>query len=254
MKEIFRIAFFIFKQGIREKVFIGLLFVFIFILGVCVFLGKISAGEEVRILRNAGLVGIEFSGFLIILFFITHNFYQQKYTRILDLFLVGFKRRILLTGYFLGYLLILFFFLVFSFLIFSSICLFYKAYYPGILVAGLFSFLRLSIMLSFCILFSCFFESPIISFLSTLFLYIASEVSYSASKIILTYGGAIQRMIVKALYRILPNMDKLNVKDLVSYGQYPTGEFLIYALIYSFIYILFLFFLSLFIFEKKEYA
>ncbi len=254
MKKIFRISTFIFKQGIKEKVFVGLLFFFIFMLAVCIFLGKISAGEEIRILRNAGVTGIEFCGLLVVLFFVSQNFYQQKYTKMLDLFIVKFDKKNSLCGYFLGYLFIVFFFILFAYLLFIPICLFFKAFYPGIILGGVFTFFKLSITLGFCLLFLCFFESPLISFLSTLFLYISSEAAYSALKVVLIEGSVFQKVMVKIIYRILPNMDKLNVKDLICYGQYPSGNFFVCAFIYSFVYMLFLFFISLAVFKKKEYA
>lgn len=172
----------------------------------------------------------------------------------LDLFMVRFKREMFLIGCFLGYILLLFFFLVLSFLIFGVICVFYKAFYPGLLLGVFFAFLKLSIVLSFCLLFSCSLESPLVIFLSTLFFYIASEIAYSALRIALASGSNFQKIMLSIQYRLLPNMDKLNIKNLVSYGQYPSREFVLTAFIYSAVYILFLFTLSLIVFRKKEYA
>lgn len=252
MDKLLKIAKSTIKEGIRQKIFIaitGLLVCFVFF---SLFLTKISASEEIRVIRNFSIASIELCGLAIILFFVIQNFYEQKYTKIIDIFVIRFTKKNFLLGKIIGYLFLLLLFLIASYAIFSPVLIAYKAFYPGFLLAILTTFLKLSIITAFTILIATFFESATLTFMITIFFYISSEAASSARDIVKSYGSEIQNSAITVIYRILPNMDKLDIKSFITYGDYPDFSFLSLSVIYSTFYLVMLIAAALIIFEKKE--
>jgi len=65
---LFVIAFSTYREGIRKKVLIGLLLVALLVIGSSMFLTPLSAGEEVKIIKDVCLTSISIFGMLIAVF------------------------------------------------------------------------------------------------------------------------------------------------------------------------------------------
>lgn len=253
MRKILAVAWLNFKQTIREKLFFGAIFFFIFFLALCILLGKLSVGESEKVLRNAGLAGIELTALILVIFSLTFSFYKEKDSRILEIYLSNFSRSAYLSGKFGGYLLTCLFYLILSGMGYIFLLFFYNAFTFQPIVGLYPLFLKLSIVIGFCLVFCCLFSSPLIALLSSLFLYFASEMAYPALKIIILGANRFKIALFKCLYYLLPNMDKLDIKSLVVYGQLPPLSFFLLISLYALIYILFLWLTAQFIFIRKEY-
>jgi len=253
MKKILSLAFLNFKQGMREKLFWGVVFFFISFLALCVLLGKLSPGASGKVLRDAGLAGVELTALVLIVFSLIIGFYREKDSRSLEIYLSNFSRPVYLGGKLIGYLLICFSYLVLAGTGYILLLLFHNAFLLP-LVAGLYSlFLKVSIVIAFSLVFCCVFSSPLIALLSTLFIYFASEMAYPALKILTLGADKFKAAGFKFLYYLLPNMDKLDIKSLVVYGKMPPVSFFLLASLYTIVYILFLWLIARFIFIRKEY-
>jgi len=253
MKKVLSLAFLNFKEATRNKLFYGVIFFFILYLSFCVLLGKLSPGETEKVLRGAGLAGIELTAFTLIIFSIILSFYREKENRILEVYLSNFKKSAYISGKLSGYFAICLFYLFLSGIIYSAILYFFGVFTP-VIWAGLFSiFLKLSIIISFCLIFSSFFSSSLLALLCSIFIYAASEVAPQAVKIVSISGSKLQKIIAGALYCLLPNMDKIDIKYSVIYGKLPSLAFFTSITFYTFIYILFLWIVAILIFQRKEY-
>src|SRR3989338_5353413 len=238
MKAALAVSWLNFKQGIRERLFYGVIFFFLSFLAFSVLLGKLSVGENAKVLRNAGLTGIEFSALLLVIFSLIFSFYKERDGRILEIYLSHFSRSAYISGKFIGYLLILLFYLGLAGLGYALI-LFWQQAFAWQITAGIyFLFLKLSIVTSFALAFACLFSSPIIALLCSFFLYFASEAAHSALKIILQGNNPLQALFFKCLYHCFPNMDKLDIKALVAHGQLPGLSFFLLASLYGCAYLL----------------
>lgn len=253
MRKIIAVALLNFKQETREKLFLGVVFFFILFLGFCVLLGKLSVGESEKVLRSAGLVGIELTALILVVFSFVFSFYKEKDNRILEIYLSNFSRSAYISGKLVGYLLICLFYLILSGAGYILLLLFYNAFNFASL-GGLYSlFLKLSIIIAFCLAFCCLFSSPLIALLCSLFLYLGSEMAYPALKIITLGENKVQIVLFRCLYYLLPNMDKLDIKSVVVYGELPPLSFFLLITLYTLIYLLFLWLIARFIFLRKEY-
>lgn len=253
MRRLFSIAFLNFKEATRDKFFLGVGFFFVFYLSVCVLLGKLSPGHADKVLRNAGLVGIEFTTLVLIIFSFIFSFFREKDTRILEVYLSSVGRGTYISGKLLGYFLIALFYIFFSGAAYAGILFIYGCFDKAVL-AGLYTlFLKVSVIICISSVFSSLFSSPTMALLSSVFLYVASETSAAALTIVTQYGKFIQRFFVEVMYYLLPNMDKIDIKAQVVHGRVPGVDYFLWITFYVLVYNLFLWLINLYIFRKKEY-
>jgi hypothetical protein len=153
----------------------------------------------------------------------------------------------------MGYLLICLFYLALSGLGYILLLLFYNAFLWQPILEFYTLFLKLSIIIGFCLVFCCLFSLPLIALLCSIFLYFTAQLFQPALRIIMLGEDKFQETVFKFIYYLLPNMDKLDIKSLVVYGRLPPANFFLWISLYSGIYILMLWLIARFIFIKKEY-
>jgi hypothetical protein len=253
MKKILAIAWLNFKEAARDKFFFGTVFFFVFYLVFCIFVGELSVGHSERVMRNVGLVGIEISTIILIVFSFVFSFFREKESRILEVYLSNFKASTCLCGKILGYTLLSLFYLLISALGFALILWLYKAFDFSVLVAIYPIFLKAVIMICVVSLFSVLFSSSTLALLSSLFFYLGSELMPSALKIAQEYGSELQKSFLKVVSWLLPDMAHLDIKPFALYGKLPSQGYFFWISLYALVYILFLWVINLFIFGRKEY-
>ena len=253
MKGLFSVLRLNFKQAIRDKIFSGITFFFFLYLAFCALLNELSPGESEKVLRSAGLAGIELTAISLIIFSFTFSFYRERDSRILEVYLSNFSRRAYLAGKLGGYLLITLCYLVFSGILYGLLLYFYNAFDFRALAALYPIFLKISIMIGFTSIFSCLFSSPLACILSSFFVYLAGESILPALKIVSASGNAAQKTILQLGYTFLPNMDKLDIKGLAAHAELPRLNFFLAITGYAIVYCLALWIINLFIFRQREY-
>ncbi len=252
MRKIIAITLLNFLQGTREKLFWLVIFFFVFILGVTLFMGVLSVGESTPVLRSAGLSGIELSALMLIVSSLVFNFYREKDTRLTEFLLTHFSRPAYITGKLCGYLLISLAYIILAGLGWSLVLVFNHAFSFSVLAALFAIYLKIAIITGVALVLSCLFSSYTMAFFSTLFVYISSEVSRDALKIMVYSSHLTVRIVFKFIYYLLPNMDKLDIKSAVIFGKLPTQDYFIWVSLYVLVYVLFLWSLATYIFIKKE--
>jgi Cu-processing system permease protein len=252
MKKLISFAILNFLQGTRDKLFWLVIFFFAFILGVTFFMGILSVGESVPVLRSSGLSGIELSAVMLVVFSLVYNFYREKDSRLTEFLLSHFSRPAYIGGKLCGYLLIGLFYITLAGIGWSLVLLLNKAFSFQVIPALFALYLKISIVTAIALVLSCLFGSYTLAFFSTLFVYIASEVSRDALRIIDFSGHPALRYIFKGIYYLLPNMDKLDIKSAVVFNNLPPPGYFAWISLYAFIYVLLLWALATYIFLKKE--
>jgi len=252
MRKIISFTVLNFLQGTREKIFWLVSFFFVFILGVTFFIGLLSVGETVPVLRSAGLSGIEVSAIMLVVFSLIFNFYREKDSRLTEFLLSHFSRPAYIAGKLCGYLLIGLFYIILAGLGWSLVLVLNNAFSFSIIPALFALYLKVSIITAVALAFSCLFSSYTMAFFSTFFVYIASEVSRDALKIISYSQHSSLKPFFKGLYYLLPNMDKLDIKSAVAFNSLPQPGYFAWIGLYAFIYVLLLWSLATYIFLKKE--
>ncbi len=253
MKKFLSVSALNFKEAMRDKFFLGVVFFFVFYLFFCMFLGKLSVGHVERVLRNAGLVGIELTAIILVIFSFTFSFFREKENRILEVYLSNFRPTTCIGGKVFGYILLSALYLLLAGLGFAGLLYLHKAFVGSVLVALYPVFLKIVVIIFLASLFSTLFSSATTSVLSLLFVYVSAEAIPSALAIVKAYGSQIQKVFIKGVYLFLPNMDKLDIKALSVYGKTPPLGFLLGISLHIAVYCLFLWLINLFIFKRREY-
>ncbi len=245
MKRLAQFILLNFIQGVREKIFLGVVFFFVFLLGLSFFLSILSVGESASLSRSAGLSAMEISGLFLVIFGFTFSFYNDKSSRMIEVYLTFFSRYVYTAGKLCSFLLIAFFYLILAGIFWVILLMVNGAFFWQAWVGILSIFLKLSIALSLNLLFCCLFSSPIFALLSTLFVYASGEIASQALKIVtISSNSPIPLALFKILKYILPNLDKIDLKYQLAYAQVPNPNFLLSMFFYTFFYCLFLLILS----------
>lgn len=253
MKKIIPIALLNLIQGTREKTFWLSGFFFVFLLIFSSFLGQLSIGEKEIILRSVMFSSIEISGLLLIVFGLVYSFYREKDSRLAEVYLSYFSPANYLTGKLLGFVSICFIYIFITSILGTAVFLLNKVFLWQLFLGSYGIFLKLSIFCCSCLLFSSMFSSPLFASIVTIFFYIGSELSYSASRIANIFENTAIKIFFKSIYYILPNVDKINLKNVVIYGNTPSLAHLINITLYTFFYCAFILLLTIFIFKRKEH-
>ena len=253
MKKFLSISFLTFKEATRDKFFLGVVFFLLFYLFFCTFLGKLSVGHAEKVMRDAGLLGIELTSVILIIFSFTLSFFRERESRILEVYLSHCKPLTYLSGKIFGYILLSLFYLGFSGVGFALVLGWYGAFHYSVLLAIYPLFLKTVIIICFTSLFSVLFSSATMTLLSLLFLYWAAELIPTALAIVRAYAQGLQHTFVQILYFILPNMDKLDIGAFALYGKSPSLGYFFWVSVYTLIYCFVLWLISLFVFQKREH-
>jgi ABC-type transport system involved in multi-copper enzyme maturation permease subunit len=215
-------------------------------------MGLLSVGESVPVLRSSGLTGIEISAVMLLVSSLVFNFYREKDSRLTEFLLSHFSRPDYISGKLCGYLLIGLFYITLAGLGWSLVLVLNGAFSFQVIPALFVLYLKTSIITAVALVLSCLFGSYTMAFFSTLFVYIASEVSRDALKIVASSQLTWLKPVFKGIYYLLPNMDKLDIKSAVVFDN-PLGPgYFGWVGLYAVIYILLLWALATYIFLKKE--
>ena len=264
MKELV-IAFNTFRESVRDRILYSLLVFAMLIIGLSAILSTLTIGEQIRIILDIGLAAIEIFGVMMAIFLgigLVHKEIERR--TIYTILSKPIKRYQFLIGKLSG--------LLFTLIVNLSIMtagLVGVVYLMGWSVNGVFFqailliFTELVLVTSLALLFSCF-STPTLSAIFTLSFFV---IGHLTEEIKFFGGRAESPFIQKAslfLYYLLPNLEVFNIKAMVVesilrglyFGDAASGagsKLLAYSILYGLSYAIFLFFLSVLIFERKDF-
>ncbi len=252
MKNIFIITKNTFKEAIRDKILYSILgFALLFIIST-IFLGTISLGEDIKIIKDFGLAGIYLFSIIIAIFIGTSLVYKEIEKRTLFITLSKpVSRGQFIVGKFLG----LFFSMIVVILLMTAVYLTVVAMKGGgfdyrSLVAIALSLVEIAIFIALSILFSTF-STPLASTIyAVLLLYIGHSLG-----MVLKYfakAGGILMYLFKVTYYLLPNLDKFNIRNLAVHSANLNGSEIGISILYGVIYSTILLILAVWSLRKQE--
>lgn len=252
MRKSLSIAFLNLFQGIRTQSFwvTGLLGGLL--VGAAFLLRVLAVGERAVMLRAICLASMEISSLLLVVFSFANTYHREHESRLDAVYLTYVSSREYLQGKLWGIWMLLFLHLSGTALLGSALLLADQAFSGIFLVGGYSIFLKLAILCSFSLLFSCLFESPVLASLITIFVYLAAEIAGFTLSLMSEAQNPILRWLYRIMYHLLPNADKIDLKYQGIRGlPVPVeylGEITLYALAYS----LAVFCLAWWVFSRKE--
>jgi ABC-type transport system involved in multi-copper enzyme maturation permease subunit len=247
----------VFWETIRDRIlYLVGLFAIVFILAV-VLLPDVAAGTQDKILLDIGMAAISLIGLVVAVFVGTTLINKEIEKRtVLVLLSKPVSRGEFIIGKHLGLTAVIAVLLALMTAIYFGALYFREIAFPveSLLIAVLFLLLQLSLIIAVAILFGSF-TSSLLSALFTFGIYLMGNFSRDLVELgKLSEGQDVQR-IADGLYLILPDLSRLDLKNLAVYGMAalpPVPTLLIHAG-YGLLYTLLLLGLTIFIFSRRQF-
>jgi ABC-type transport system involved in multi-copper enzyme maturation permease subunit len=243
-----------FKEAIRDRILYSIVFFAILILVISTVLDIVTIGQRTKIIKDVGLASISVFGALIAIFVGIGLVYKELDKRtIYTIVSKPVTRFQFLLGKYLGLVFTIFVEVAAMSLIFCLIVFFESGSMDWMLLGAIaLTFLELMIVCAVAIFFSSF-TTPILSGMFTLGIYVIGHLTYDLYEFSSNFKGTAFEIMLKALYYVFPNLDNFNIRSNVVHGLPVDGDFLLFSVMYGLLYIVLLFVISSFIFNRRDF-
>jgi ABC-type transport system involved in multi-copper enzyme maturation permease subunit len=257
----------VFRESVRDKVLYNLVLFAILLMGASYLIGQLTAGQDVKIIKDLGLAAISVFG-LFIAIFIGIGLVSKEVERrsIYSLLAKPIERRQVVLGKYAGLVLTLAvniaimavaLYLVLGYMVWGVEPAVRQAWDapaldPRLLAAIFLIFVQLSLVTAIALFFSTF-STPMLSAALTFGLFVAGHFSADLR----TFGDVVDSpaaaRLAQGLYWVLPNLAQFDVKAQVVHGlPVPAGAVAL-SLAYAALYIGVLLVASVTIFARRDF-
>ena len=267
MRAIATIALNVFRESVRDKVLYSLVLFAVLLMAVSYLLSQLTAGQDVKIIKDLGLAAMSLIGLFIAVFIGVGLVSKEVEKRsIYSLLAKPIRRQDLLLGKYLGLLLTLL----------VNVAAMTVAYYavlgtvawvagswfephweapavdPALLKAIAMIYLQLAIVTAVALLFSTF-SSPMLATALTLGLYVVGHFNADLRNFDAIVQSRPIAWLASGLYYLLPNLAPLDVKDAVVHGLPVPAGLLLMNTAYAILYIAVTLSAGAFIFDRRDF-
>lgn len=267
MATVARIAANVFKESVRDKVLYSLVLFAVLLIAASLLLSQITAGQEVKIIKDLGLAAISIIG-LCIAVFIGIGLVSKEVERrsIYSLLVKPMTRPQFILGKFLGLTLTLAVNVVVMTAALYAVLAVYGAYVPrdlqatweapaldpALMKASFLIFVELTLVTAVALLFSTY-SSSIWSTLFTFGLVIVGQFSADLKNFEHVLESSALVWITRLLYYVLPNLATFDVKLQVVHGQAVPWSYLALSTTYAGVYIGALLLTAMVVFARRDF-
>jgi len=267
MRVIGHIAVNVFRESVRDKVLYNLVIFAVLLIAVSLLLGQLTAGQDIKIIKDLGLAAISLFG-LFIAVFIGIGLVSKEVERrsIYSLLSKPIRRQEFIAGKYLG--------LVLTLLV--NVTVMTAAYYavlgsmawvaggwflpaweapamdPALLKAIAMIFLQLMMVTALALLFSTF-TSPILATALTFGLYIVGQFNADLRHFETIVASRPVALLARVLYYVLPNLSRLDVKTQVVHALPVPAGYMLWSAAYALAYVAALLALATAIFMRRDF-
>ena len=262
-----RIAFAVFRESVRDRVLYNLVGFALLIIGASFLIGQLTAGQDVKIIKDLGLAAIAVFG-LFIAIFIGIGLVSKEVERrsVYSLIAKPVRRSELVVGKYLGLVLTIVINIAVMTLVWYGVLAYMSwaeseafrqsweapATDPRMLIAVYLTVVQLMLVMAIAIFFSTF-SSPMLSAVFAFGLYIAGHFSADLKNFEVAVGDSPVRYVTTALYYVLPNMAMFDVKNAVVHAQPVPGGYVATATVYAGCYVVALVAAAVWIFSRRDF-
>jgi ABC-type transport system involved in multi-copper enzyme maturation permease subunit len=261
------IALNVFRESVRDKVLYGLVLFAVLMVGVSYLLGQLTAGQDVKIIKDLGLSAISVFG-LFIAVFIGIGLVSKEVERrsVYSLVPKPIYRYQLILGKFAGLALTLTVNVAIMTLALYAVLGLISigippevqhawdapALDPALLKAIVLILVELCLITAIALFFSTF-STPLLSAALTFGLFIVGHFSGDLRNFDQVVDSAAAQNLARALYWVLPNLAQFDVKAQVVHGQAVPFGYLALAGAYAALYGAMLLGASMFVFSRRDF-
>lgn len=261
------IAVSVFKESVRDKVLYNLVFFAVLMIAVSYLLSQLTAGQDIKIIKDLGLAAMSIFGLFIAVFIGIGLVSKEVEKRsIYSLLAKPIRRHEFIIGKYIGLLLTLL----------VNLTVMVAAYYavlggvawldgswfrphwaapavdPALLKAVAMIFLQLAIVTAVALFFSTF-SSPLLAAALTFGLYAIGHFNADLKNFEAVVESRPVVFLARALYYLLPNLAPLDIKNEVVHAVPVAASYLLLNTAYAVTYVAVLVSASVFIFGRRDF-
>jgi ABC-type transport system involved in multi-copper enzyme maturation permease subunit len=257
----------VFRESVRDRVFYNLVLFAVLLIGASILIGQLTAGQDVKIIKDLGLAATSLFG-LFIAIFVGINLVSKEVDRrsIYPLLAKPVRRWEFIFGKFAGLMLTLFVNIAVMTIALYAV-LFYlsrgvplnvqqawdsPALDPALLKAIALIYLDLAVVTALALFFSSY-SSPMLSAVFTLGLYLVGQFNADLKRFDEIVSSPVAAAIGKACYYVLPDFSKFDVKLAVVHGIPVSAGYVASTTAYAAIYIAALLLGAVVIFSRRDF-
>ena len=267
MKATAAIAVNVFRESVRDKVLYNLVLFAILMMGASYLLGQLTAGQDVKIIKDLGLSATTAFG-LIIAVFIGIGLVSKEVERrsVYSLLPKPIHRYQLILGKYAGLALTLAVNIAVMTLAFYAVLVYTSwgidpavelawdapALDPALLKAIGLILVELLLVVAIAIFFSSF-STPILSAAFTFGLFVVGHFSTDLRNFDQVVDSPAAARLARGLYWVLPNLAQFDVKSQVVHGQPISVGYLVMTTGYAALYIAMLLTIAVYVFSRRDF-
>jgi Cu-processing system permease protein len=261
------IAINVFRESVRDKVLYNLVLFAVLLIGASYLLGQLTAGQDVKIIKDLGLSATSIFG-LFIAVFIGIGLVSKEVERrsVYSLLAKPIHRYQMIAGKYAGLTLTL----IVNVAIMAAALYATLAYMswsvpaeierawdapaldPGMLKALALILVELMIITAIALFFSTF-STPMMAAAFTFSLFVAGHFSADLRNFQLVVDSPVAARLARGLYWVLPNLAQFDVKAAVVHGQPVPLGYLLLTTAYAALYIAVLLVAAMAIFSRRDF-
>ena len=253
MKAILAITKLTIQEALRNKILYLLLGFAVFLIGCSWIIGKLTVGDELKIIKDLCISGIHMFGVLITTFIGISLIFREMEKRTIYLILSKpIPRYHFLIGKFLGLALTLLGILAVLVIVFYAI-LFLKGEFNGRLLLAFYTiYLEWLIIAGIAILFSSF-STPLLSTMLTLCAFLMGHLTESLLMLKGRLTSGVAGSVLTALFYALPNLELFNIRSQVVHSLSLPVSYFLTTTAYWFLYLATLLLFASWLFQKRDF-
>jgi ABC-type transport system involved in multi-copper enzyme maturation permease subunit len=267
MRPIRQIALNVFRESVRDRVPYNLVLFAVLLIGSSYLLAQLTAGQDVKIIKDLGLAAMSVFGLFIAIFIGIGLVSKEVEKRsVYSLLARPVRRSELVVGKYVGLVLTVLVnlavmavvvYAVLSYMDWKEIPEVKRAWEapatdPRLLIAMFLIFFELMLVIAIALFFSTF-SSPMLSAAFTFGLFVAGQFSADLKNFEMAVESKAAATIARGLYYILPNFAVFDVKSAVVHGQPLAAAVIANSVIYGSLYISALVLLAVVIFSRRDF-
>ncbi|MGD9765808.1 MAG: ABC transporter permease [Candidatus Binatia bacterium] len=256
MSKVLAIALNTAREAIRNRVLYSILFFAVLMVGVAAIFGAASIGDHIKFMKDFSLMSVSLFGVIIAIVLGVNLLHQELGKKtIFNILSKPVARWQFVVGKFLGLLATLT--LIVGAMSAGLVCA--LGWYTGgidwgLALAGGAALLEIMIVIAVAIFFSSLVVTPALAGMFTAATFIAAR---SSSYLLYFLGDEHApgvRTMARALYWMLPRLDRFAIADQITYGQWPTLDYAAALIAYAVAYAGVLLLLSVGLFSRREFV
>jgi len=243
-----------FRESARNKMFYLLVFFGILFALSSKLVSFLTLGDAMKVLKDTGLAAINFFCVLIAIFTGINLVYKEiEKKTIFNILSKPVSRDEFIIGKFLGLALTMLTALGAMAVIFFVFVAFNGGGFDAKIALYFFMlFLELLVIVAVSLFFSSF-TTPILSFIFTVSIYLIGQIIWTYNEFKGLVTVPLWRTFTQALYYLLPNLHKFNIKNEVVLGMAINPWSILYAVLYALAYVLALLAITILVFRRREF-